>query len=148
MTKDEALRDLIERVERAAPQMQSLLLEEAWEACAADSAAFRRFACAHCSGFGTNAGRFSAAMDARAYESAAIMLVPEGWRFGIEQAGAYDGSPRDEAWCWPYESNFDPDWQNGQQGYRDASDGARGYAATPALSLVAASLRAHMGTGG
>lgn len=26
---------------------------------------------------------------------AALTLVPEGWRFGIEQAGSYDGSTRD-----------------------------------------------------
>lgn len=74
---------------------------------------------------------------------AAMTLVPEGWMFGIERAGSYDGSPKDEAWCWPYESNFDPDWQNGQQGYRDAPDGARGFAATPALALCAAALKAR-----
>lgn len=74
---------------------------------------------------------------------AALTLVPEGWRFGIEQAGSYDGSPKDEAWCWPYESNFDPDWQSGQQGYRDAPDGTQGFAATPALALCAAALKAR-----
>lgn len=81
--------------------------------------------------------RYTASIDA------ALTLVPEGWMFGIERAGSYDGSPKDEAWCWPYESNFDPDWQNGQQGYRDAPDGARGSAATPALALCAAALKAR-----
>lgn len=73
----------------------------------------------------------------------AMTLVPAGWKSGVEQAGAYDGSSLDEAWCWPFESHFDPDWKNGQQGYRDASDGTRGYAATPALALCAAALRAR-----
>lgn len=123
MSKDDSLRDLIERVEKATPDLQGLLLEEAWEACAADSAAFRRFACAHCSGFGTNAGRFSAALEARAYESAAIMLVPDGCEWAYLDKRAIVRAP----------ASF--------------SHGI-GEAATPALSIVAASLRAHMGTGG
>lgn len=122
MSKDESLRDLIERVERATPELQGKLIDEAWEACAADSAAFRRFACTHCSGFGTNAGRFSAAMDARAYESAAIMLVPEGCEWAYLDKRAIVRIP-------------------------GALAHEMGEATTPALSIVAASLRAHMGAG-
>lgn len=73
---------------------------------------------------------------------AAMMLVPEGWKFGVEQAGRYDGAPLDEAWVWPFDSTFDPDWHNGGQGYRNAPDGTRGFAATPALAPTAACLRA------
>jgi len=73
---------------------------------------------------------------------AAMSLVPEGWRFGLEQPGMFDGKQIEEAWCWPFESGFDPDWQNGQQGYRDAPEATHGFAATPALALTAAALRA------
>lgn len=130
MSKDESLRDLIERVEKVGPEMQGKLLEEAWEACAENSAAFRRFACAHNSGFGTNAGRFSAALDARAYESAAIMLVPDGFIFGC---GSKDATKTAWAWASPDEPLE----------YRSISN-----ASSPALALCCASLRAHMGTGG
>ena len=159
MSKDEALRDLIERVEAAQGPDRELDRDIMIVVVPCDRARFRYWApvnedtgygvidvervyyAPHCAQ-AVAVPQFTASIDA------AMTLVPEGWRFGIEQAGAYDGSSRDEAWCWPYESNFDPDWQNGQQGYRDAPDGARGYAATPALALVAACLRAHMGTGG
>lgn len=121
----DTLMDLIERVEKATPELQGKLIDEAWEACAEDSAAFRRFACAHSSGFGTNAGRFSAALEARAFESAAIMLVPEGFIFGC---GPKDATKT--AWAWA-----SPD---GPLEYRSISN-----AATPALALCAAALRAH-----
>lgn len=84
-----------------------------------------------------HAPRYTASIDA------AMTLVPEGWRFGIEQGGQFDGEDIPEAWCWPWDSSFDPDWQNGQQGYRDASDGKRACAPTPAIALCIAALRAR-----
>lgn len=80
--------------------------------------------------------RYTASIDA------AMTLVPEGWRAGFEQAGAYDRSDLAQAWLWPFESSFDPDWQCGEQGYRDAEDGQRGYAKPPALALCIAALKA------
>lgn len=56
---------------------------------------------------------------------AVLSLLPEGWRFGFEMAGRYDANDLCEAWAWPYESGFDPDWRNGDQGYRSAPDGHR-----------------------
>lgn len=79
------LERLAEAVERALPDMQGKLLEDAWEAMAQHSGSFRCFACAPSSGFGTNAGRFAAALEARAYESAAIMLVPDGMGYGFAE---------------------------------------------------------------
>lgn len=78
MNKGEIL-EMAERIEAGSPDMQGALLEQAWEAVAKVSASFRTFACEPCSGFGTNAGKFAAALEARAFESASIMLVPEGW---------------------------------------------------------------------
>lgn len=62
---------------------------------------------------------FTASLDA------VLRLLPEGWRFGFEMAGQYDANDLCEAWAWPYESSFDPDWRNGDQGYRSAPDGHR-----------------------
>jgi hypothetical protein len=86
---------LAERVERATDLAhQSRLIEEAWDVLAEQSASFRRFACAYSSGFDTNAGRFSAMLEASAYESAAMMLLPESdadtavfWRLGNDGEG-------------------------------------------------------------
>ena len=117
------MNDLIERIEAASKGSRAL----DWEIHVHDGIDGKGMYGPH--------PRYSFSIDA------ALTLVPEGWMFGFERAGSYDGSPKDEAWCWPYESNFDPDWQSGQQGYRDAPDGARGFAATPALALCAAALK-------
>jgi hypothetical protein len=73
----------------------------------------------------------------------AMTLKPEGYRCGFEEAGIQDGNDLCVAWCWPYESNFDPDWQRGEQGYRDAPDGFRAVGATPAIAITIAALRAR-----
>lgn len=85
----ERLEALAKRCEESTNDMQGALIEDAWEALAEHSASFRRFACAPCSGFGTNGGKFSAAMDAHAYESAAMMLVPGDMRDEIEITTLY-----------------------------------------------------------
>lgn len=79
---DSDIQRLVERIEGASEGSQGALLEDAWETLAAASASFRQFACDHCSGFGTNAGKFSAALEARAFESAALMLVPSEFYIG------------------------------------------------------------------
>ena len=71
------LLELAARCEGAGPEMQGRLLEEAWEACAEHSYEFQAFARDFLSGFDNNAGKFAAALEAAAYESAALMLVPE-----------------------------------------------------------------------
>lgn len=126
------LRELIERVEAADAEMQGALLEEAWEACAEADQAFRRFACAPCSGFGTNGGRFGSLMDARAYLDAAMMLAPTGWRVRTEHGDSYS--------C----ASFVKGYGNRRQ--------VMGFATSErpdseiALALCAASLRAHTST--
>lgn len=83
---------------------------------------------------------YSASLDA------AMTLVPEGWQCGFEMHGCYDQVDRPEAWCWPYSSDFEPDWRDGNEGYRSNPHGYRAVAATPALALVAAALRARNGS--
>jgi hypothetical protein len=78
--------------------------------------------------------RYTASLDA------AMSLRPEGWRAGFEESARCDESDKAYAWVWPWESSYDPDCQEGQQGNPDAS---HGYAATPALALTAAALRAR-----
>jgi hypothetical protein len=81
--------------------------------------------------------RYSASLDA------AMTLVPEGWRVGFEQGSRFDHAPEMcMAWVWPFASEYDPDWQLGQEGQQSNPDAQKGYAATPALALCAASLRA------
>lgn len=126
-----SLTDLIERVEAASPHIQAALLEEAWEACAAHSLAFRSFATSPCSGFGTNAGKFGAAMDARAYESAAVMLVPEGWYWRCGHGVLWPG--------WAHLNVKHPD-------HCDYGDEHSAHAETPALALCAAALKARART--
>jgi hypothetical protein len=73
---------LADRARQASPEgeEQSIILDAAWELLAQHSAGFRTYARTYCPNFDTNAGRFGAALDARAYVSAALMLVPEGMR--------------------------------------------------------------------
>lgn len=73
---------------------------------------------------------------------AAMTLVPHGWCCGFEHAGRFDRNPNSEAWCWPYNSDFEPDWQNGDEGYRSAPDAHRGVG-TPAIALCIAALKAR-----
>lgn len=70
--------------------------------------------------------RFNLMTGAEAYESAAMMLVPEG--YGVKVRRWVNG--RGAAGCYPSESA--DDWHN---------------AATPALALCAAALRARAGGG-
>ena len=75
---------------------------------------------------------------------AAMQLVPEGWRFGIEQGALADAQPEKwEAYVWPPENWFEPDWQLGQSSQQDNPDSIRGFAATAPLALCAAALRAR-----
>lgn len=74
---------------------------------------------------------------------AALTLVPEGWRSGHEDSGKFDTVVFVEAWCWPYDSSFNPDWMNGEQGYRSAEESVDGFAKTAALALCVAALKAR-----
>jgi hypothetical protein len=77
--------ELAERVEAATGDMQARMLEEAWEACATVSADFRRFATSYLPRFDTQASRFAMCLDAAAYESAALTLVPEEYSWTLGQ---------------------------------------------------------------
>ena len=122
---------LAERVEKAEPHMQSLMLDRAWDELAECSAVFRRFAVAYQPGFDNNAGKFAMAMEARAYESAAMMLVPEGhWAEG--SLGTHNDTRAALEIHGP--CTFDPV--------------GKAWAATPALALTAAALRAHAAIAG
>lgn len=115
---------LAERVERAGADQQGQMLERAWETLAEHSAEFRRFATAHPPrGFDNNAGKFSMMLDAMAYESAAMMLVPEGSYVEISGPSNCGG--------WACKVDF-----------RHTA-----FATTPALALTSAALRAQAGEG-
>jgi hypothetical protein len=117
------LDDLIARIARGTAEEQGRFLEEAWDAAAEYSAEFRRFATAPCSGFGNNAGKFAATLEARAYESAALMLVPDGWDCGLDIVSGADVV--------------------GASLSKDPGPYIRVDAPTPALALVLASLKAR-----
>jgi hypothetical protein len=74
---------------------------------------------------------------------AAMMLKPDKHRCGFEEAGKPDADQRGEAWCWRYHVYWKPDWREGNEGYRSHPEGCRSSAATPALALTGAFLRAH-----
>jgi hypothetical protein len=130
MNRDELLQ-LAERVERAEAAEQRAMLEEAWLAIhhegyppedASDT-------CRKCD-------RFDKLLEAEAYESAALMLVPEGWVVGSLEWW----SMRHDAGVTLLETGPTDD---GFQGYSAAVHGdARAKAVTPALALCAASLKA------
>jgi len=80
---------------------------------------------------------FTASIDA------ALTLVPEGWRIGLEDPGIGD-LDFFEAWCWPYEDSWEPDWHLGQQGYRDHPNGTIDQnKASRAIALCIAALKAR-----
>jgi len=81
--------------------------------------------------------RYTASLDS------ALSLVPEGWRYGFEQAGMFDGNDLCEAWLWPFEDSFDPDWRNGDQGYRSCENAKRGAHKLHAISICIAALKAR-----
>lgn len=74
---------------------------------------------------------------------AALTLVPEGWRCGFEMAGIHDPVQCPEAWCWPHESGWEPDWQLGEEGYRSHPDAQRAIGANPAIAICIAALEAR-----
>lgn len=134
--------DLAERIEAAGVDEQRAMLEEAFSILfpAPDSGQ----AMAHKNGWGniiaphqSNGAnpispaflswwkikqRFTTMLDAEAYESAAMMLVPEGWDWGC---GGHD-----DPWGWV----CPPD--------REYNESMKAHAATPALALAAAAIRA------
>ena len=126
---------LAERVEQAEPHMQGVLLDRAWDELAECSAVFRRYAVQHQPGFDNNAGKFAMAMEARAYESAAMMLVPEGYEFaaGTGRKEHMEAKGR-KPWAWCATGS-------------DLVD-RLSLADTPALALTAAALRAHAAIAG
>lgn len=65
---------------KAATANNKCLFEDAWEHLCQANQAFRRFACTVTGGNGrTKTGRFIDMLEAGAYESAALMMVPRGW---------------------------------------------------------------------
>ena len=114
--KLDALTELAERCEKATAEQQRELLLEAFETLTAAFVAT------------PSAIKFVRMLDAEAYESAAMTLVPEGWTYD-----AYQG----------------PSGQPHRWKLRTIGDGDKFYteveakAATPALALCAAALRAR-----
>ena len=119
--------DLAARIEAAEAGEQRELLEEAWEECCRESLSFRRFACTTIPGGDgwTMTGRFIRMIDAGAYESAALMLVPEGRDWSVAMHTLGDETRAAVARI-----------------LRPNGIGLNTAAPTPALALAAAALRA------
>jgi hypothetical protein len=122
MTKD--LLALAERCEQAAAEQQRDLLEEAWWALSGMASSRAR-------GLAAIDQRFLKMLEAEAYESAAMTLVPEGmdWQVGHGIETEHGGRPSNYAWC-------------------GEGEGELRFAATPALALCAAALRTIKSQGG
>lgn len=125
--------DLSTRIEQAGEGEQREMLEAAWEHLCGRSADFHTFAQSVARGERLNqAGRFGAMIYAGAYESAALLLVPNGeghWPQVI-QTGINPNNPiakrcRAEIWA------------------KGSGKPYRGAAATPALALACAAIRAR-----
>lgn len=122
MSKDEALRDLIERVEQAEGPDRELDFEIARAVGHVPLNTVFKDNGAWNGGLGYTVRRYSESLDA------AMTLVPEGWTRDIRDADNGD--------CLVLLEREGPD----RQEYSRAK--------TWSLAIVAASLRAHMGTGG
>lgn len=129
MTDTSSLSHLIERLERATGRDEQLDYEIL---CIKDPRAIR-------SGPLRGDPKYTSSIDA------AMTLAPKGWCCGFENGGRFDCNPNSEAWCWPFNSDFEPDWQNGDEGYRSAPDGYRGVG-TPAVAMCIAALKAQLST--
>lgn len=120
--------ELIAALEKATADSAGLMLE-AWEHLCRTSVGFRRYACTSVDEYGlTVTGRFCRYVDVGAYESAALLMVPQGcgWRIW---APAADSLQPHRATIWaargqPMFAPFDVD------------------ASTPALAICIAALRA------
>lgn len=77
----------------------------------------------------------------------ASALFPDGWRHGYEMQGKFDQVDLVEAWCWPFESDFKPDWRNGDEGYRSSPDALKCCAKTPPLAMCVSALHARQKAG-
>lgn len=117
-SRAEELRALAAACETASAAMQGRLIEEAWELIAPT---FSR------DGLADRAGDFGLKMDARAYLDAAMSLVPEGWAWMA-------GCAPDE----PFFATLSPTDESGIE-----AEMVDTLAATPALALCAAALRAR-----
>lgn len=123
-------------------EMQPLLLEEAWEACAEACAQFRAFARTYVKAFDNQAGRFSMCLEARAFESAAMMLVPEGAHFGL----GHDASGPLKGWAW-VRVKVGSGWKELHSPARMGFNFAGPYPQSPPLAICAAALRARHAQG-
>lgn len=117
--------DLAAWAERAKPEDQRVVLEAAYNLRYGGLPADIQYLHASCIAFNQDAAdhaeRFTTMLDAEAWESAALMLVPDGCR-------------------WSYNSHWGTAilWQNGGIGPQ-----ARGASPVPALALIAAIARAQ-----
>ena len=109
------LRELIDRVQSAEPEDQADMLGEAWDALAKTKMEFRRFAMG-------NAGKFALLVDAEAFESAAMMMVPQSGYFYLRLKS----------------QNIDGDRWTADVSFEDGRDAT---CSTAALAILSASLK-------
>lgn len=125
----DSLLQLAERCEAAEASEQRALLDEAFDAALGPRRVDKGgWTCWHDQWL-----RYRKMLNAEAYESAAMMLVPEGWH-----TGAYYQGPSGQPHRWILRTIRD-----GETFYR----GKEAKAAAPALALCAAALRARHSQG-
>lgn len=120
----------------AADGGEAAILYKAWNMIARTDATFRRFACTAIDATGTTqAGRFAALVDAGAYLDAAMTLVPEWYRLQLSDWD--DETLRTHG---PWQAILTPPGRRCDfSEWMPRCD----HAATPALALCAAALRAR-----
>jgi hypothetical protein len=132
--------EMAERCERAEPSEQRALLTQAFEVVHGRQLA---------AGWETEDGRcetnarlkFDRMLEAGAFESAAMTLVPEGW--AVERSGWHTiAEPHHAGFeLWQYRKNAD-----GEYRHSSSETITKGSAVTAALALCAAALRARATT--
>lgn len=121
---------------RLSPKSRPLLLKRVWPTVNGGRDVFWYETKSGCMG-GLDDAPYTASIDA------AMTLVPEGWLVGFEQDSRFERPGKVLAWAWPFDSDYDPDWQLGQEGQQGNPDAAKGHANSPALALCIASLKAR-----
>lgn len=139
MTEKSSLLSLAERVEAAGAGEQREMLESAFRAIHGEKPARIPGGSPEWLAWLDRYNPFHRMLEAKAYESAALSLVPEGWRW---QAGQFNIDPLKCSADLAQAGQIEAEGIRYGTGLRMR---AQGKAATPALALTAACLRAISG---
>jgi hypothetical protein len=143
----DTLVELAARVEAATAEQQPELLRLAFYACFGDPLAADFLSDRERPAWIERESRFFRMIDVEAFESAAMALVPEGWRWVMRQASPDKANPNEKGFFARLETaDFESvTWGKGSDWLTEVIAGQDVFvwAATPALALTAACLRAR-----